>query len=159
MKKKKTKIGIIIILGLILFIPKVYGDCEYRKINETIFMAPNDWVPRCIYGDVDERYITLWSFNTFDDPFMIRLYSYVNGQNISEYKTSDSGEGDGNNFGFRNIDVIGGYINIRIWIKEEIDYTILLYFLIPIFIVSIIIIGLYYQRYQRQKQLKGMDLK
>ncbi len=47
----------------------------------------------------------------------------------------------------------------KLWIKQEIDYTIFLYFFIPIFIVGIIIIGLYYQRYQRQKQLKGMGLK
>ncbi|KKL94761.1 hypothetical protein LCGC14_1861460 [marine sediment metagenome] len=146
-------------LGMIIFIPKVYGDCEYRRISETIYMAPNDWIARCIYGDFDERYVTQWSYTTFDEPFMVRLYSYANDQFISENKISDSGVGDGNNFGFRNIDVIGGYINIKIWIKEEIDYTTFLYFFIPILIVSIIIIGLYYQRYQRQKQLKGMGLK
>ena len=159
MKKKKTKIGIIIILGLVLFILK--GNCELNELNETIYLNPNDWISRSLaYQPTWEKGVRFqWSFRTYDEPFMVRLYSYANDQNISEYKTSDSGEGDVNNFGFRNIDVIGGYINIRIWIKEEIDYTILLYFLIPLFIVSIIIIGLYYQRYQRQKQLKGMDIK
>ena len=34
MNKSKLKIVIMIFLGLLLFIPKVYGDCEYRKINE-----------------------------------------------------------------------------------------------------------------------------
>ncbi|KKN16272.1 hypothetical protein LCGC14_0977650 [marine sediment metagenome] len=156
---KKFRIGIFIFLGLSLLIPKAFGDCEYRKIKETIYMGPNDWVSKCIYGDLDERYVTQWNYNTFDEPFIVSHYSYNDNRYISENKTSDSGVGDGNYFGFRNIDVIGGYIDIQIWIKEEIDYTILLYIFIPIFIVSIIIIGLYYQRYQRKKQLKKMGLK
>jgi len=122
-----------------------------------------------------------WSFRTYDDSFIVDGFIlFCTGCSAVEYPilisvdmTSNSGEipkpgyayseegyqwNANVTFSFQNVDIIGGYIQVKLWIKQEIDYTIFLYFLVPIFIVSIIIIGLYYQRYQRQKQLKGMDL-
>jgi len=164
-----------IFLGLLLFISK--GN---TNTNDTIYLNPDESTPVYRIYVLKGEHLE-WSFKTYDNSFNVDGFILsCTGCAATEYpmlisvdRTSNSGEipepgyayseegyqGNSNvTFSFQNVDTVGGYIQVKLWIKQEIDYTIFLYFFIPIFIVSIIIIGLYYQRYQRKKQLKEMRL-
>ncbi len=112
-------------------------------------MAPDDWIERCIYlfnepvsnEEIRKERIIQWSFRTYNNSFTVNVTSYNSMSTISEGKTSDHGEGDREiDLGFRNTDIVGGYIEIDIHIKEE-EIIINSYELIIVFsVISVAIL-------------------
>jgi hypothetical protein len=130
MTKSLLKIGMLIFLGVSLSIPKVYGqEGGILELKDTVFMNPDDWIQRwCVvtvdYEDRDD-YSFYWSYKTYDSPFMVQVFDYNKWVYHSENKTEDSGMCSipdctlRAEFSFRNIDNVSGYIDIHIYVVED----------------------------------------
>lgn len=135
---------------ILLIIPNVYSDCEFRDLKETVYLNPNDLFYRCMWfvettEDEGKEFILQWNFKTYNNSFTVNFSKDLD--ILSNGKTKDHGEVDKfigvvTDFYIRNTDIIGGYIDIDIHLKEEIiinSYELIIVFM-TISVISVAIL-------------------
>jgi hypothetical protein len=144
MKRLKVKVGIFLLLGFLLMIPR---SATATPINATVFLNIAQTSP--IYNmPASEGDTVLWSFETYNDPFNVMAVGGGVGTVVSSGMTSDSGSvvviATGNiMFTFVNLGTNSGYIDIAISIKVENSiegYTYITFFIISFTIMALILI-------------------
>lgn len=139
MKGIKIKTGVLFTLAFFMIIPR--GFCS---VNETLYLSPIQMSPYYTL-QVSEGDVVRWSFETYNDSFPVTAIGTGVVYFLSQGQTSDSGSAEAIITGgviilFQNAGSNGGYIDIRVSIREDsIDgYIPQIFIIILISLISII---------------------